>query len=392
MDRSLAAILTMNTIAHTVGAIEAGAQASVLFGSSWVGFFSALMTLLILFLSEIIPKTLGALYWPSLVPAASLYIRSLIFLLYPLVRASEGLTRWISRNKDIHQFSREEFLAMAGIGEQIGEIDSQESKIIHNLFRFRSLKVTDIMTPRTVVYAYDQELSIAEAQQLASDSHFSRILLYKGSKDDIVGFALKDEILMHSLERPTKPNLKLFKRHIEAVPDSMQLPKLLELLLQTRQQIVIVVDEYGVLKGLVTLEDVIETLLGMEIIDEMDSVSDMQALARQQWARRAKSLGLQLTEENAVHCPTLAEALAAHNSSDDDIDSTTEGSAAEVQNAQASKAEEIEAAQDNSEQKSSREKKPEQQNAQNTDYTTDHDSDDPASHAVADAASEGTPA
>lgn len=147
IDRSLAAILTMNTIAHTVGAIEAGAQSAVVFGSAWVGLFSGVMTLMILFLSEIIPKTLGAVYWRNLVGVTEVFIRILIVIMYPLVVASEGMTRVITRGKSVHPFSRDEFLAMVGFGQKMGEIDEHESKIIKNLFRFRSLKVTDIMTP-----------------------------------------------------------------------------------------------------------------------------------------------------------------------------------------------------------------------------------------------------
>lgn len=297
VDRSLAAILTMNTVAHTVGAIEAGAQSAIVFGSTWVGLFSAIMTLMILFFSEIIPKTLGAIYWPRLTGVTTWYIRTLIFLMYPLVLASEGITRLITRNKTIHNFSRDEFIAMAGIGKQSGEIDEQELRIIHNLFRFRSLKITDIMTPRTVISALPESMSVAEARQIAVNKAFSRLPVYNKDADDITGFVLKDELLMPHNEAAQRVRLKEMKRPIQCVPDSILLPRVLEQFLQQRLQIVMVVDEYGQIKGLVTLEDVIETLLGMEIIDEMDSVADMQAWARQQWARRAAVLGVELSDE-----------------------------------------------------------------------------------------------
>ncbi len=298
VDRSLAAILTMNTISHTVGAIGAGAQSAVVFGSTWVGVFSAVMTLAILFLSEIIPKTLGAVYWRSLVGVTTLFIRSLIVLLYPLVLASEAITRLITHGKSIHRFSRDEFIAMAGLGEQIGALDEHESKIIHNLFRFRSLTATDIMTPRTVISALPEAMPIDEAQALAGRSAFSRLPVYRQDIDDITGFVLKDEILSQPAEAGTDVTLTAFKRKLPAVPGTLVLPKLLEFLLDQRQHIAIVVDEYGGTRGLVTLEDVIETLLGLDIVDEMDNVADMQALARQQWLKRAQALGLELAAED----------------------------------------------------------------------------------------------
>ena len=300
IDRSLAAILTMNTVAHTVGAIEAGAQSAVIFGSAWVGVFSGIMTLMILFLSEIIPKTLGAVYWRKLVGVTMWYIRTLIAILYPLVRASEGITRLITRGKNVHRFSRDEFLAMVGFGHKEGEIDDHESKIIKNLFRFRLLKVTDIMTPRIVITALSQDMMATEAQKAIRHCPFSRLPLYGENIDDITGFALKDKIMLYQPSGGEELTLESYKRKIHAVPDSMLLPKMLEFFLDNRQQIAVIVDEYGGVKGLVTLEDVIETLLGMDIVDETDNVADMQALARQQWVKRAEALGFELPDELLV--------------------------------------------------------------------------------------------
>jgi len=297
IDRSLAAILTMNTVAHTVGAIEAGAQSAIVFGSTWVGLFSAIMTLLILFLSEIVPKTLGAVYWRKLVGITTLYIRALIVLMYPLVVVSEALTRLITRGKTAHKFSREEFLAMVGFGQKSGEIDEHESKIIQNLFRFRSLKVTDVMTPRVVITALSEDMPVSEAQKALRHCPFSRLPLYGENIDDITGFALKDKIMMYKPSGGKELTLTSFKRKLDAVPDFMLLPKLLEVFLDSRQHIAIIVNEYGGVKGLVTLEDVIETLLGMDIVDETDNVTDMRVLARQQWSKRAEALGFELPEE-----------------------------------------------------------------------------------------------
>ncbi len=294
VDQSLAAILTLNTIAHTVGAIGSGAKATIIFGSTWFGLFSAIMTLMILFLSEIIPKTLGAVYWRRLAHSTTLFVRGLILLLYPLIKISEWLTRLIARKKVVHVFSREEFIAMASIGEQTGTIDSEESRIIRNLFRFESLKVADIMTPRTVISALKQDMTVAEAMDAVARTPFSRLPIFENSLDDVTGFVLKDDLLLCKARDQDDVKLETMKREILTVDEKMSLSGLLEFLLDKRQHIAMVVGDYGGTEGLVTLEDVVETLLGMEIVDEMDRVEDMQALARQQWQKRARALGLKI--------------------------------------------------------------------------------------------------
>ncbi|MEH6528858.1 MAG: CBS domain-containing protein, partial [Porticoccus sp.] len=206
-------------------------------------------------------------------------------------------TKLITRGKSVHGFSRDEFLAMVGFGQKSGEIDEHESKIIQNLFRFRSLKVTDIMTPRIVITALSQDMLASEAQQALRHCPFSRLPLYGENIDDITGFALKDKVMLYQPSGREELTLESYKRKIHAVPDSMLLPKLLDFFLDNRQQIAVIVDEYGGVKGLVTLEDVIETLLGMDIVDETDNVADMQALARQQWVKRAEALGFELPDE-----------------------------------------------------------------------------------------------
>ncbi len=294
VDRSLAAILTLNTIAHTVGAIMAGAKATVVFGSAWFGVFSALLTLMILFLSEIVPKTIGAIYWSKLTGPTAYFVRSLIVTLYPLVWISERLTKFISRGKQLHLFSRTEFLAMARVGEQAGHLSDNESRIIFNLFRFQALKVTDIMTPRAVVSRLPEDLMIKDAVKDIVQSPFSRLPLYKSDVDDITGFVLRDDILLReSQERGDEP-LKSLKRDIHVVPETCSLSTLLEHLLKRHQHIAMVVDEYGAMKGLVTLEDMFETLIGIEIMDEMDKVEDMRVLARNLWMKRAKELGIDI--------------------------------------------------------------------------------------------------
>lgn len=302
IDQSLAAILTLNTIAHTVGAIVAGAQALVVFGNAWIGVFSAVMTALILFLSEIVPKTLGAVYWKAFVGMTAFFVNVLITVLYPLVWVSNGLTKLISRGKKDHVFSRDEFIAMAGIGEQSGHLEERESRIIRNIFRFGSMTIAAVMTPRTVVTALQQDSSIALVLPRVSGTPFSRLPLYGRDLDDITGFVLKDDILICMSKGNCEGSLLRLRRDILRVPETLTLSDQLEIFLEKRQQIAVVVDEYGGTRGLVTLEDVVETLFGMEIMDEMDKVADMQVLARQQWKKRSESLGV-TESENADTLP-----------------------------------------------------------------------------------------
>jgi CBS domain containing-hemolysin-like protein len=294
VDRSLAAILTLNTIAHTVGAIGAGAKATVVFGSTWFGLFSATMTLLILFLSEIVPKTIGAVYWSKLVGPTVLYVNTLIVGLYPIVWVSERLTQLITRGKTIHIFSRDELIAMTSVGVETGQIHSKESKVIQNLLRFESLKVNDIMTPRIVITALAEDMKISDSLKQLTQTPFSRLPLYRKHIDDITGFVLKEDALIFASKKQDDEILKVLKREIIAVPLSVSLPDLFERFLNNHQHLALVVNEYGGTAGLVTLEDLIETLMDMEIMDETDDVEDMRTLARKQWMKRARAMGIEV--------------------------------------------------------------------------------------------------
>jgi len=288
VDQSLAAILTLNTIAHTVGAIGSGAKATAVFGSAWFGLFSAVMTLMILFLSEIIPKTIGAVYWRALTGWTAQFVRILILILYPLIRVSEALTRLVARGKKPHAFSRDEFLAMAGLGERSGKIDPQESGIIRNLFRMKSLTAEDIMTPRTVISGLPQDITVDEALSQEPAMVFSRLPIYDTDLDHITGFILRDDLLLAKASHRGDTHLISLKRDMAGVPVHMPLPDLFETMIAGRQHRARVYDRYGGTQGLVTTEDLVETLLGLEIVDETDRVEDMQALARRQWARRSQ--------------------------------------------------------------------------------------------------------
>jgi CBS domain containing-hemolysin-like protein len=286
VDRSLAAILTLNTIAHTVGAIASGAKAAQVFGDAWFGVFSAVMTLLILFLSEIVPKTLGTLYWHRLTGVTGWFVLAITWGLYPVVRVSEWMTRAISRGRPVHIFSRDEFLAMSRVGERSGQINASESRIIRSLFRFGELKVRDIMTPRPVVSALSEDMTLAEAFEYTDRRPFSRLPVYRGDLDHITGFVLRDEILLAVARGGSQGGLTPLLRPLAAVPEALPLPALLERLLENRQQIAQVVDEYGGTLGLVAMEDLVETLVGIEIVDENDRHEDMRQLARRLWRQR----------------------------------------------------------------------------------------------------------
>jgi CBS domain containing-hemolysin-like protein len=292
VDRPLAAILSLNTIAHTVGAVGAGAQAAQVFGSAYIGIASAVLTLLILVLSEIIPKTLGATYWRALAPWVGRFVRTLVWVLYPLVLLSEQLTRLFSGKGKTKIFRREEFAALAELGAREGALEAKESRILKNLFRFPTLKIRDIMTPRTVVFALHEDLSIGEFLESYPQAQFSRIPIYANDRDDITGFVLKDDLVLAHARDQIETHLHEFKRPLDALPGTVDLSEFLEYLLNQRKHIVLVVDEYGGMEGIATLEDAVETLLGLEIVDESDKTVDMQALARAQWEERAKRLQL----------------------------------------------------------------------------------------------------
>ncbi len=292
VNRPLAAILTLNTIANTFGAAGVGAQAAVVFGSDYVGIASAILTLAILIFSEIIPKTLGASYWRQLAPAIARPLRWLVWILYPFVLLSRG----VSSSPTLKGFSREEFAAMADLGAQEGQLAVKESRILKNLFHFRSSMVKDIMTPRTVAFALQENMTIAEFFEQHHQTPFSRIPVYDKDRDDITGFVLKDDIFLAQARDLQNSKLHEYKREIKLVRSTFPVSDLFEFLLDARTHIALVVDEYGGMEGIVTLEDVVETLLGLEIVDEADKTVDMQALARSLWEKRARRIGL-ITDE-----------------------------------------------------------------------------------------------
>ena len=301
IDRPLAAILTLNTIAHTVGAIGVGDQAAKIWADANPMITSVViptvMVLAILILSEIIPKTLGANHWQKLVPFTVSTLKVIIFLLYPLVWFSQIITRTLKKDKSQSVFTRSEFLAMAELGVNEGVVEKQDSEIIGNLLRMEKVRVKDIMTPRMVVRSASEEQTIKAFYKSAGELPFSRIPLYEGKNNEhISGYFLKAELLESLVLAKGDCHLSTIKRDIPAVHESLPISDMFDHFLEKREHIALVVDEYGGMAGIVSMEDVMETLLGMEITDESDSTVDMQALARENWEQRARRIGL--IEEN----------------------------------------------------------------------------------------------
>jgi len=291
VDTPLAAILSLNTIAHTVGAAGAGAQAAAVFGDAYIGVISAILTFLILVVSEIIPKTLGAAYWRQLTPWVVRALGVTIWSMYPLVKLADTLTRWLTKGKEKTKVHREEFIALAELGSKEGVFHKYESRILNNLFCFRDVRTRDIMTPRTVLFALRENLTVEETLSLHAQLPFSRIPVHGENLDQVTGFVLKSEVLRAGQEKGALM-LAEMRRPLVVVPDELPLPRLFERLMDEKAHIALAVDEYGGTQGVVTMEDFIETLLGLEIVDEIDTAEDMQAMAREQWRKRARGLGL----------------------------------------------------------------------------------------------------
>ncbi|MFO8011166.1 MAG: CNNM domain-containing protein [Dehalococcoidia bacterium] len=298
IDRPLSAILSLNTIAHTVGAAGVGAQSFVVFGSSYVAVTSAILTFLILVLSEIIPKTLGAYYWHHLVGPAARILPVLIWCLYPFVILSQKLANLLAPREPKPHISREELQAMTSLASRDGLVTDHESRILRNLMSVGKLKVKDIMTPRTVMFTLPPDMTVGEVMEKYPDIKFSRIPVSGNDPEDIRSFVLRNDIVLETSLGNLDTRLRSISRDALMVPEIITVLSLFEQLLDRRIYIAFLVSEYGSIEGMVTMEDIVETLLGIEIIDETDVTVDMQAMARQQWEKRARSLGILHDDQN----------------------------------------------------------------------------------------------
>ncbi len=286
IEDSLAAILTLNTIAHTIGAAGVGAEVLKLYGDRYVAVGSAILTLLVLVLSEIIPKTLGASHWQRLAPFVAHGIRFFILITYPFVRIFKRLAALIGGSSEGPQFTRDEIQMAAELGRREGNLSEQELDVIRNLLKLRDVTVHEILTPRTVVFAFEETSTISEVIDNNAALRFSRIPTYQGTVDEISGLVSRYEILEAKAEGRGGLRLVELKKPIHRVPESMRVWLAIETFVERGEHLFAVVDEYGGFTGIVTLEDCLETLLGLEIVDEYDSVEDMRKHAQEIWAKR----------------------------------------------------------------------------------------------------------
>ena len=286
--RPLAAILALNTIANTIGAAGVGRQATLLFGAEWFGWVSAAMTLLILIFAEIVPKTIGTSYYRKLMGFTTRMLRCLIVVMYPIVILIELITRIFQKDDDEASVSREEVSAMANVGEEEGVIDESENRIIQNVIKLDDVKAYDVMTPRVVAQTASENMTLKNFYKDKDFEHYSRIPVYSESPEYITGYILRSEALECLAEDKFDMRLSEIKRDITFFNEEQSVADIWDTLLTKKEQIGLIIDEYGCFQGILTLEDIIETILGLEIIDENDEVSDMQQFARERWKQRAK--------------------------------------------------------------------------------------------------------
>jgi len=305
IDRPLAAILTLNTIANTGGATLVGIQAAAVFESLWGGFTTGATTFLVLFFSEIIPKTLGATYWRRLAAPTAWTIQVLIVALYPMVVFANRIAAVISRGRPASRVSRSEIRAIADLGHTQGVIAADESRIIESVMQSGALAVRGAMTPRTVVVALDESLTLAEVEE--ADLRHSRIPIYSDSIDSVTGYVLRYELLLAVARGEGERTVESLRRDILPLPDTLSLRAAFAQMLSRHEHIALIVDQYGGTAGIVTVEDIVETLLGLEIVDETDRATDMQELARRRWAGRVQRRGLAV-EGGASTAPADAPA------------------------------------------------------------------------------------
>lgn len=288
IDRPIAAILAMNTIANTFGASLVGVLTARAFGAAWVGWMSALVTLLILVVAEIIPKTLGTSRYKTLMGFTTSGISVLLVVMWPFVELIQLVQKSLAREDDDTTVSREEVSAMANVGEEEGVLDKDENKVIQNIMRLDAIKAYDAMTPRVVCSVAPESMTLREYFEDEDFEHHSRIPLYAESPEYITGYILRDDALENLAEDKFDKTLKDIKREISYFNEESNLDEIWNALLRSREQIALIIDDYGSFQGVLTLEDIIETVFGLEIMDEYDEVSDMQQYAKERWQKRQK--------------------------------------------------------------------------------------------------------
>jgi len=287
LDESLSSILILNTFAHTMGAAGVGSQAIRLYGEKWETLIAVLLTLVILYFSEIIPKTIGATYWQKLAIPSAFVIKWLIKLVYPLVWTATRLTRLFSKNTS-NEITREEIIALASLGHKDGTLIEQENQYLSNILQLREIRTEQILTPRTVVHMFEESTSVTDALNDPRTRQFTRMPIYQGSTDVITGKVIKHDLF--EAERNGKGDSPVgdCAKKIHRVSEKLPVQPLIDMFIKHREHLFLVEDEYGQPAGIVTLEDAIETVLGREIVDEHDRVEDLQELARGKYRKRLR--------------------------------------------------------------------------------------------------------
>ena len=289
ISKSIASILILNTIAHTLGAAAVGAQASILFGNDAVVIISIVMTFAILFLSEIIPKTIGALYWKQLAPVSAHAIRIFIWLTYPIILTTLAVTNRISKGKeDANSLTKEELLESMLLSEDEGVIDEKESDVIENILNLDNIKVGEVLTPRSVIFALDENMTIKNIVETQNDIfNFSRIPVYNSSIEDVTGIVLTKKIFQQALSDDSV-TVGSIKNEIFSINENIPVSKALDLFITKKDHMFLVMDNYDQTEGILTLEDCVETILGVEIMDESDANEDMRELAKLKMKQRRR--------------------------------------------------------------------------------------------------------
>jgi len=290
INKSIASVLILNTIANTLGAAAVGAQASEIFGNDAVVYVSVILTFAILFISEIIPKTIGAIYWKELAPITAYFIQVFIWMTYPIILTTLAVTNRISKGKsDAHSLTKEELLESMLISEDEGVIDEKESDVIENILNLDNIKVSEVLTPRSVVFALDETMTIKDViQTQQAIFKFSRIPVFNDSLEDITGLVLTKKIFKQALKDDTVP-LSSIKKEMVSINENIPVSKALDMFISKKDHMFLVQDNYDQTEGIITLEDCVETILGVEIMDESDTTEDMRELAKRQMKLKRKA-------------------------------------------------------------------------------------------------------
>jgi len=289
INKSIASILILNTIANTLGAAAVGAQASKIFGNDAVVYVSVVLTFAILFISEIIPKTIGAIYWKQLAPLAAYFIRVFIWITYPIILSTLAVTNRISKGKkDAHSLTKEELLESMLMSEDEGVIDEKESDVIENILNLDNIKVSEVLTPRSVVFALNKDMKIKDViKSEPAIFKFSRIPIYESSFEEVTGLVLTKKIFQQALEDDSVP-LSAIKKDMFSINENIPVSKALDLFISKKDHMFLVTDNYDQTEGIITLEDCVETILGVEIMDESDTTEDMRELAKRNMKLKRK--------------------------------------------------------------------------------------------------------